>query len=353
MSEHAITVTPKRCYEAVRDCLYAKVVPMISGSPGVGKSAIIQQLCEELGLKLIDLRLSQCDPTDLNGFPSIDKETGKASYVPLDTFPTQHDKLPLDKDGKELNGWLLFLDELPSAPLAVQAASYKLVLDHAVGQHKLHKNVKIVAAGNKSTDNAIVNRMSTAMQSRMVHLEMDVSSEDWIEWAQSNKLDYRVVSFISNDPDQLHRFDPDHNDVTFPCPRTWEIVSRLMKNWGEDIADKHLALLAGSIGSGMAAQFLEYCNVFKQIPTYDQIVQKGAATPVPTDSSILFAVAGRISSFVTAPDLNQVMKYVEKFPMEFQVITVKDMLRRNRMLLGEAPIKSWIGNNSMDLFGSQ
>lgn len=44
----------------------AKLVPMLEGSPGSGKSQIIHQIANNYGLKVIDLRLSQCDPTDLN-----------------------------------------------------------------------------------------------------------------------------------------------------------------------------------------------------------------------------------------------------------------------------------------------
>lgn len=44
----------------------ARLVPMLQGSPGAGKSSIIQAIAKEYQLKVIDLRLAQCDPTDLN-----------------------------------------------------------------------------------------------------------------------------------------------------------------------------------------------------------------------------------------------------------------------------------------------
>ena len=134
--------------------LQAKLVPMLTGSPGIGKSQIIHKIAEDFNLKVIDLRLSQCDLTDLLGFPQI---TGsKAGYVPMDTFPIQGDKVP---DG--YSGWMLFLDEMNGAVPAVQAAAYKLILDRMVGSYHLHKNVAIVCAGNLETDNGIVNPMPT------------------------------------------------------------------------------------------------------------------------------------------------------------------------------------------------
>ena len=190
----------------------ARLVPMVTGSPGIGKSNIVHQIAAEYGLKVIDVRLAQCDPCDLLGFPTITGE--KASYKPMDTFPIEEDTIP-----KGYNGWILFLDELNSAPMAVQAAAYRLILDRMVGNHKLHKNVAIVAAGNLESDNAIVQPMSTALQSRMAHLELVVDAKEWVDWASSNGVDHRITSYINFRPDALYTFSPDHTDKTYASPR--------------------------------------------------------------------------------------------------------------------------------------
>ena len=52
--------------ELVCTYLRAKLVPLIKGSPAIGKSAIVHAIADQYKLKVIDLRLSQCDPTDLN-----------------------------------------------------------------------------------------------------------------------------------------------------------------------------------------------------------------------------------------------------------------------------------------------
>lgn len=190
----------------------AHLVPMLQGSPGTGKSQIVHQIAADYGLKVIDLRLSQCDPVDLLGMPSVIDNRG--GYFPMNTFPIEGDPIP-----KGYNGWLLFLDEMNSAPPAVQAASYKLVLDRMVGAYHLHKNVVIVCAGNLDTDNAIVQPMSTALQSRMVHLELVCDPKEWCDWAAAEKVDYRITSYINFKPGNLYTFRPDHTDKTYACPR--------------------------------------------------------------------------------------------------------------------------------------
>ena len=102
----------------IAEAIKAKLVPLIAGSPAVGKSSIVHEIAKEYGLKVIDVRLAQCDPCDLMGFPHIDKETGKAHYAPMGTFPIVGDEIP-----EGFNGWLVFLDEFTSASRAVQAAA--------------------------------------------------------------------------------------------------------------------------------------------------------------------------------------------------------------------------------------
>ena len=222
--------------------LQANLVPMLIGSPGTGKSAIIHEIAKQFDLKVIDLRLSQCDPTDLMGFPRV--VDGKASYAPMDTFPIVRDTLPIKtsaipavpkgtvlpngtivvQDIPEVPatyyaGWLLFLDEFNSAPRSVQAAAYKLVLDRMVGQFKLHSHVKTVCAGNLMDDGAIVEELSTALQSRLVHLQLEITAQEWLDYANISNYDFRIMAFIRNNEDKLYTFKPDHSDHTYACPR--------------------------------------------------------------------------------------------------------------------------------------
>ena len=107
---------PSQASEMLAFYIKSKIVPLLIGSPGIGKSQIIQAVADEYGLKVIDLRLAQCDPTDLGGFPTV--EGGRADYLPMKHFPIEGDPIP-----KGYNGWLLFLDELTSAPTSIQSAA--------------------------------------------------------------------------------------------------------------------------------------------------------------------------------------------------------------------------------------
>ena len=209
-----LTLTPSKTKEALIKCFKAKLVPFLQSSPGMGKSSIIKEIAKEWNLELIDVRLSTMEPVDLTGLPSFDLD-GKAVFHPYSIFPIESTPIPEGKDG-----FLLFLDEFNAAPRATQAAAYRLVLDREVGQHKLHENCLVATAGNLSTDNAIVTRLSTAMLSRLIHIHMEVSLKDWMEAvAIPQAYDERVIAFLNMYPDKLMQFDPEREDETFCCPR--------------------------------------------------------------------------------------------------------------------------------------
>ena len=322
--------------------LKAKLVPMLVGSPGCGKSQIAYQVGDDYNLKVIDLRLSQCDPTDLLGFPNIIGH--KAGYVPMETFPIEGDKIP-----EGYSGWLLFLDEFNSTSTAVQAAAYKLILDRMVGIHKLHKNVAIMCAGNLETDNAIVNPMSTALQSRLVHMELVIDVQEWTDWAASAKIDHRISDYVKFKPGMLFTFTPDHTDKTYACPRTWEFANRIL-GVTEDGSPDLLPLLAGTISEGVAREFIGFCKIYQDLPKTKEIETSPETVKVPDEPSILFALTGSISHNITKDNCGQLMKYVGRLPAEFQVVCLRETVRRNKVMLTYPAIQKWIAESANTLF---
>lgn len=335
-------VKPSLAIAAISAALQAKLVPMLQGSPGTGKSDIIRNIASTFNLKVIDVRLSQCDPTDLNGLPST--SNNRARYLPMDTFPIEGDPLP-----EGYSGWLLFLDEMNSAPVAVQAAAYKIILDHAVGQHNLHSNVAIVGAGNLETDGAIVEPMSTAMQSRLVHLELVVDHKEWIDWASSACLDHRITSYVKFKPGQLHTFQPDHSDKTYACPRTWEFANRILK-FSEIGEATTLPLLAGTLSEGVAREFIVFCKIFDSLPKMVDIIRDPKGVPVPDAPSVLFALTGAISHNATQETITPLIDFVERMPAEFQIVCMREVVRRNKAMASQTAVQKWIIKSAADLF---
>ena len=118
------SISTTELYTHIQTLLDTDTPLFIHGSPGIGKSYIVADVAEKNGLELIDIRLSQMDPVDLRGVPSIKDD--QTVWMPPVFFP------------KDMNSeGILFLDELNSAPPSVQAAIYQLVLNRKMGEYEL------------------------------------------------------------------------------------------------------------------------------------------------------------------------------------------------------------------------
>ena len=340
------SVTVSKARELSEIYVKAGLVPMIKGSPGLGKSAIVKQMAEDFNLKLIDIRLAQCDPTDLLGFPYIDKELDKARYVPMDTFPLEGDEIP-----EGYSGWLVFMDELNAADRGVQKASYKPLLDKMIGTHNIHEKVIMMAAGNNDTDGALVEELSSALQSRLVHIHVVSHAPSWCDYATNANYAHQVISFIDWLPQRLNTFDPEKQgeEPTYACERTWEFVSKLLLKGLDPRSDLALPLLAGVIGEGAAVEFLGYLKMFKDLPTIEEIIAAPNSAKIPDGAGPRYAISGTIGHKATRGNVDQLLEYVERLPKEYQVVCLRSLGAKDASMIQTPAVKMWIAKTNTQL----
>lgn len=315
--------SPRQTRQFVTECLRAGLVPFVQSSPGMGKSSIMKSVAEEYELEVIDHRLSTSAPEDLSGLPRFN-ERGYAEFAPFaDLFPIEGTPLPGHKQG-----WMLFLDEFNQATKSVQSASYKLILDRMTGQKKLHEKVVITAAGNLATDRAIVNVLGTAMQSRVVHIEMEINFNEWLEdVALKQNYDQRIIGFLAQFPSKLMTFDPNHTDKTFCCPRTWEFMNRLLSV--TDVTDDRVALYGGTISPGIAAEFVQFTKIYSSLINIREVITNPATAPLPEGAPMKWATVSMLMEKVDAKNFNALAEYMSRFDLTFRVLFFRSVLVRN------------------------
>lgn len=322
---------PREARKSAVRVLKAGIVPFLQSSPGIGKSSIMRDIAKEFNLKVIDHRLSTSSPTDLSGLPWI--VNGMAKFNPFEFFPIKGMDIPEGYDG-----WLLFLDEFNSAPKSVQAAAYQLVLDRQVGQHQLHSNVLIAAAGNLETDRAITNQLSTAMQSRVIHIRMETNLKIWLEdVGYKHNYDSRITGYLNFQPSSLMDFQPNHSNPSFSCPRTWEFMQRLIASNNGVIEDSDVKLFAGTITPGVATSFMNFVKVYAKMLTFRQIMHDPTGVDIPSDPATRWAVSSMLGERIATTDLTdeeclKVFKYVNRNPTEIRVMFFRSALTRKPTL---------------------
>lgn len=272
---------PTQLFESLVALIPARRPVMVWGPPGVGKSMVTTQACDALELQIKDVRAGLMDPVDINGLPSV--KNGRVTWCPPDFWPLA---------GKNNGKGVIFLDELPQAPPATQAALLQAVLDHRIGQHELDPNWTFIAAGNRQEDRAGANRMITPLLNRFIHLEMEVSVDDWNAWAVKAGIAPEVRSFIRFRPSHLHQFDPSGGAKAFPTPRSWHFASDILGRVPQHL--RHPAI-AGCVGEGNAAEFCTFVRLYEELPDIEEAVNNPDKAKIPTKADILHAFCGAVA----------------------------------------------------------
>lgn len=322
---------PSSIRKALNHLIAVQRPAFIWGPPGVGKSDVVAQVAEDSKLELRDVRLSLLDPTDLKGFPVPDLVKKLMRWLPADFLPTK---------GKGL----LFLDEMNQAPQAVQGAAYQLILNRKIGDYKLPDGWSVLAAGNRTSDRSIAHAMPAALANRFVHLDFDINVEEWNVWAMNNEIHTDIRAFIKFRPNLLHSFDSATNPRAFPSPRSWSFVNSLYKSSLSQ--DEEFELVKGTIGEGASAEFSGFVRLIKDLPTVDQILLDPEKTKVPTSQpASMYALATALDTRATPGNLDRVMKYVTRMPVEFQVVFMRGAITRDSKLSGTKAYMDWAVTN--------
>ncbi|TKW65174.1 MAG: hypothetical protein DI616_15720 [Paracoccus denitrificans] len=348
-------VTLNQAKPLVEDCLDAGLVPILRGSPALGKSALAASIAKERNLLLIDERFAGYDPTDMNGFPDLDKDAGIAKYFPLETFPLDDWELPINPETNEpYAGWLVLADELTSAVPAVQAASYKLFLDRKVGQRNLHPKAYLMAAGNLDSDNAITHEMSTALISRLINIQVILSQKDWLDWATKNGIHSLITSFIDyKGAEFFYTFDAENPNQPFAAARTWEFASKLIYTFAKKgvSVSSRVSLLAGTVGAGAAVGLAAFAATWGQLPTLAEIMADPKTCRTPDSPGAQYAMTGALGEWATADNLPKLIEYYSRMRADMQVITLRNINNRHPELKQHPAAIQWMVDNQDKFLG--
>ncbi len=306
---------------------------MLWGPPGVGKSQMVAQVAQRHGVPVIDIRLSQLEPSDLRGIPFRVGDRVEWAVPAL-----------LPDAARQGAAGILFLDEITSAPPAVSAAAYQLILDRRLGEYQVPTGWAIFAAGNRQGDRGVTYRMPAPLANRFSHFEVETHLDDWVAWAYAQGIDERIIAFLRFRPELLFDFDPAQDPIAFPSPRSWEFAHRGLRKF-EAQEDLLQGTLQACVGPAAGIELHAFIQSLHQMPDLDAIL-RGEAVPVPQEIDLQYAVASALvgrairaqSSENRMEILGAILQYAERFPQrEMGVMLVSDLHRALGEVLFEVP----------------
>jgi hypothetical protein len=296
---------------------------MLWGPPGVGKSQMVAQIGQRHGMPVIDIRLSQMEPSDLRGIPF--RVGAQVEWAVPAMLPDA------ERHGKQ---GILFLDEITSVPPSVSAAAYQLILDRRLGAYMVPDGWAIFAAGNRQGDRGVTYTMPAPLANRFSHYEVDINLDDWVAWAYANHMDERLIAFLRFRPELLFEFDPAHNPVAFPSPRSWEFSHRALQKFG-DLPGLLTGALQACVGPAAGIELSAFVENLDKLPDIDAIV-RGDVVKVPRETDLQYAVAAAlVGRAIRAKQesnaqaiFGNIIEFAGSFPQrEMGVMLVSDMYR--------------------------
>lgn len=222
----------------IRDCTInngLSIVPLLLGETGIGKTELVRELCEEEGLSLITIHVSQIEPADLTGLYKIN-EWGKTdncspSWLPwleVESFNEikeskrcSADKLKTLTSGLiNPKGGIVFLDEVNRGHEDIRQSLYQLLNERRMHTFTLPSNYTIVAAANPSNgyetyefDAALINRFAwidfkPSAKETMTYLGNKYLASPMVSWLNQNTELLALSSDIDNSMDEQKKLSP-------------------------------------------------------------------------------------------------------------------------------------------------
>ncbi|MGC0314828.1 AAA family ATPase [Kitasatospora acidiphila] len=257
--------------EALTVAVAADLPVLLWGEPGIGKTAALTQLAAALDLPLTTVIASVHEPSDFSGLPIVGDDPAEQG-VPM--APPDW-AVRLVRAGRGL----LFLDELSTAPPAVQAALLRLVLERRIGALQLPPGVRIVAAANPRASAADGWELSPPLANRFVHLQWTHDHEVVVRglggtWPRATLPQLRpdglsdavafarraVCGLLAARPGLVHQLPKDESrrGGPWPSPRSWEMTLRLIAFATAAGSSREVLslLVRGTVGDGPGLELL-------------------------------------------------------------------------------------------------
>ncbi|MEU7530098.1 MoxR family ATPase [Saccharothrix sp. NPDC042600] len=290
--------------EALTLAVSADLPVLLWGEPGIGKTAALTQLADALDLPLTTVIASVHEPSDFAGLPVVgdDPAVQGVPMAPPDWA------VRLVRAGRGL----LFLDELSTAPPAVQAALLRVVLERRIGALTLPPGVRIVAAANPRSSAADGWELSPPLANRFVHLQWAHDHDVVVRglggtWprAELPRLDpgrlpdavayarRAVCELLAARPNLVHQLPKDETrrGGPWPSPRSWEMALRLIAfATAADVSRDVLSMLVrGTVGDGPGLELLASLDRM-DLPDPESLLANPAAAVLPERGDLRQAV---------------------------------------------------------------
>lgn len=237
------------------------------GAPGIGKTAIMEQVAQELGIALVSYSMTHHTRQSALGLPFISHreyqgmEYDVSEYTMSEIIASVYEVM--EKSG--IREGILFLDEINCvsetlAPSMLQFLQYKVF-----GRHRVPDGWVIVTAGNPPEYNKSVREFDVVTMDRLKVLEVEADYKAWKDYARQKRLHGAILNFLELKKDDFYRIETTVNGRSYVTARGWEDLSEILGLYEEEGIKADESLVGQYIrNERVVKEFTAYYDLFNK-----------------------------------------------------------------------------------------
>lgn len=237
------------------------------GAPGIGKTAIMEQIAEELQIALVSYSMTHHTRQSALGLPFIKHKTYQGMEYDVSEY-TMSEIISTIYDTMEESGvreGILFLDEINCVSETLSPAMLQFLQYKVFGRHKVPEGWVIVTAGNPPEYNKSVREFDVVTYDRLRVLEVEPDYAAWKIYAREKGIHAAIISFLELKKEYFYHMETTIKGRLYVTARGWEDLSEIMKLYEEEgiIIDETLV-----------GQYLRNDRIVKEFTAYYDLYSK-------------------------------------------------------------------------------
>lgn len=201
------------------------------GAPGIGKTAIMEQIAQELDLALVSYSMTHHTRQSALGLPFIvdkkygDQEYKVSEYTMSEIIASVYDAM--EETGKKQG--ILFLDEINCISETLSPSMLQFLQYKTFGRHQVPQGWIVVTAGNPPEYNNAVKEFDIAIWDRLKKIEVEADFETWKEYAINTHVHPVVTSYLGIKPSHFYSISTTVDGKSFVTARGWDDLSKMIQ----------------------------------------------------------------------------------------------------------------------------